>query len=71
MDGDFGTALVLQPDGKLVAAGSSSDQAGGDFALVRYERSGQAGRLVRRRQTIERRYLFGVWRRQYHAERYR
>jgi uncharacterized delta-60 repeat protein len=34
------TALVLQPDGKLVAGGSTSANATGDFALARYNPNG-------------------------------
>jgi uncharacterized delta-60 repeat protein len=39
---DFLSALVVQRDGKLVAAGSAASIAGvnGDFALVRYNRDG-------------------------------
>jgi len=42
---DFGTgsqatALVVQADGKLVAAGTVSNDTGGDFALARYRRDG-------------------------------
>src|SRR4029077_6784097 len=33
-------ALVLQPDGKLVAAGSARTGSRDDFALVRYDSSG-------------------------------
>jgi uncharacterized delta-60 repeat protein len=38
--GDQATALALQPDGKLVAAGLTSGAAGVDFALVRYRANG-------------------------------
>jgi uncharacterized delta-60 repeat protein len=34
------TALVLQPDGKLVAAGTSSGSSGREFALLRYKPNG-------------------------------
>ena len=34
------TAVVLQPDGKIVAAGSSSNGSNYDFALVRYNSDG-------------------------------
>jgi uncharacterized delta-60 repeat protein len=37
---DAATALVLQPDGKLVAAGVTRQNASGDFALVRYLANG-------------------------------
>ncbi len=37
---DKASALVLQPDGKLVAAGYSLDDAGYDFALARYNING-------------------------------
>ena len=42
---DFGAgaqaaALVVQADGKLVAAGTVSNDTGGDFALARYRRDG-------------------------------
>jgi uncharacterized delta-60 repeat protein len=37
---DSASALVLQPDGKLVAAGSSSTGANGVFALARYHSDG-------------------------------
>jgi uncharacterized delta-60 repeat protein len=37
---DAATALVLQADGKLVAAGVTRGEAGGDFALVRYDDNG-------------------------------
>ncbi|AEV16768.1 hypothetical protein TCCBUS3UF1_17270 [Thermus sp. CCB_US3_UF1] len=41
----FGSALVLQPDGKLVAAGFSTNSAGNDdFALVRYNPDGSLDR---------------------------
>jgi beta-propeller uncharacterized protein DUF5122 len=35
-DNDSAAALVLQPDGKLVAAGSAAIQPSFDFALARY-----------------------------------
>jgi uncharacterized delta-60 repeat protein len=38
--GDVATALVVQADGKLVAAGLTSGPAGQDFALVRYRPDG-------------------------------
>jgi uncharacterized delta-60 repeat protein len=38
--GDVATALVVQADGKLVAAGLTSGPAGQDFALVRYRPNG-------------------------------
>ena len=38
--GDAANALALQPDGKLIAAGVSSDGLAGHFALVRYEPNG-------------------------------
>jgi uncharacterized delta-60 repeat protein len=37
---DGAAALVLQPDGKIVVAGSSSDSDGGAFALARYRPNG-------------------------------
>jgi len=37
---DAATHLVLEPDGKLVAAGVSRRGGAGDFALVRYNRDG-------------------------------
>jgi uncharacterized delta-60 repeat protein len=37
---DFARAVVLQPDGKIVATGSSNVPANGDFALVRYNADG-------------------------------
>ena len=52
--GSFATALVLQPDGKIVAAGGASQvQYASDFALVRYkpdgsldERFGAGGKVL-------------------------
>jgi uncharacterized delta-60 repeat protein len=38
---DQANALVLQPDGKLVAVGSSSNGIGSDLALVRYRSDGR------------------------------
>jgi len=38
--GEQATALVVQPDGKLVAAGFASNDTGGDFALARYRPNG-------------------------------
>jgi uncharacterized delta-60 repeat protein len=38
--GDVATALAVQADGKLVAAGLTSGPAGQDFALVRYRPNG-------------------------------
>jgi uncharacterized delta-60 repeat protein len=35
-DFDGANALALQPDGKLVAAGTANDSSGSDFAVVRY-----------------------------------
>jgi uncharacterized delta-60 repeat protein len=35
-DFDGAYALALQPDGKVVAAGTTNDSSGSDFALVRY-----------------------------------
>src|SRR5207249_11295173 len=43
---DEGFALVLQPDGKLVAAGYTSGGNGTDFALVRYIADGSLDRSV-------------------------
>jgi len=37
---DQANALVVQPDGKLVAAGFTSTNIGSDFALARYNRDG-------------------------------
>jgi uncharacterized delta-60 repeat protein len=37
---DYGNALALQPDGKLVAAGHSSNGSNYDFALARYSPDG-------------------------------
>jgi uncharacterized delta-60 repeat protein len=37
---DYAVALVLQPDGRLVAAGGSSNGSDVDFALVRYNPNG-------------------------------
>jgi uncharacterized delta-60 repeat protein len=45
-DDDQARALVLQPDGKLVVAGYTGDDAGGDgqdFALARYENTADPG----------------------------
>ena len=41
-DGDFARAVAMQPDGKILVAGQSDarDQRG-DFALLRYTRSGK------------------------------
>ncbi|TNE47691.1 MAG: T9SS type A sorting domain-containing protein [Bacteroidetes bacterium] len=42
-DFDYAKALVLQPDGKIVVAGSSADPdhpGGADFALIRYNSNG-------------------------------
>ena len=38
--GEQVTALVVQADGKLVAAGFTATDSGGDFALARYRRDG-------------------------------
>lgn len=38
--GDQATALVVQADGKLVAAGLTATDSGVDFALARYHRNG-------------------------------
>jgi uncharacterized delta-60 repeat protein len=38
--GDVATALAVQADGKLVAAGLTSGPAGQDFALARYQSNG-------------------------------
>ncbi|PYS98597.1 MAG: hypothetical protein DMF63_15490 [Acidobacteria bacterium] len=40
MYNDIATAVVIQPDGKIVAAGSSDDGSFWDFALVRYNPNG-------------------------------
>ena len=37
---DVGAAVILQPDGKLVVAGGTSNPTDGDFALVRYDPDG-------------------------------
>jgi len=37
---DFGFAVALQPDGKIILAGSSSHSNDRDFALLRYNRDG-------------------------------
>jgi uncharacterized delta-60 repeat protein len=37
---DFASQVVLQPDGKLVAAGGSQNGSGDDFALARYNPDG-------------------------------
>ena len=37
---DFSRALALQPDGKLVVAGSSNNGSNNDFAAVRYQANG-------------------------------
>ncbi len=37
---DLGLAIALQPDGKIVAAGTSFGATGGTFALVRYTATG-------------------------------
>ena len=39
---DVARALALAPDGTLIAAGESSDETPGDFAVGRYSRSGNA-----------------------------
>ncbi len=39
-DNDKAESLILQPDGKLVAAGWSYNGSNGDFALARYESNG-------------------------------
>ena len=39
-DADFATSVVLQPDGKLIVAGSSSNTASPDFLIVRYNGDG-------------------------------
>jgi uncharacterized delta-60 repeat protein len=39
---DVARALALAPDGTLIAAGESSDETTGDFAVGRYSRSGTA-----------------------------
>jgi uncharacterized delta-60 repeat protein len=39
-NGSQATALVVQADGKLVAAGTVSNDTGGDFALARYRPNG-------------------------------
>ncbi len=38
--GDFGLAVAIQPDGKIVAAGNSFGASGVDFALARYNANG-------------------------------
>jgi uncharacterized delta-60 repeat protein len=38
---DTASALVIQPDGKIVVAGSATNSIGSDFALVRYNSDGQ------------------------------
>lgn len=38
--GDRGYALALQPDGKIVVAGSTADGSGVDFVVLRYTASG-------------------------------
>jgi uncharacterized delta-60 repeat protein len=43
-NGAQGTALVVQADGKLVAAGFTHTDAGEDFALARYHRDGSLDR---------------------------
>ena len=37
---DWARAIVVQPDGKLVVAGSAGAESGGSFALARYETDG-------------------------------
>jgi uncharacterized delta-60 repeat protein len=37
---DHATSLALQPDGKIVVAGSGSNATGSDFAMVRYHADG-------------------------------
>jgi uncharacterized delta-60 repeat protein len=37
---DNATAMAIQPDGKLLVAGSTATETGGDFALVRYTADG-------------------------------
>lgn len=37
---DYARAMVVQPDGRIVVAGSSSSPAGTQIALVRYQRDG-------------------------------
>jgi uncharacterized delta-60 repeat protein len=39
-DGDFGRAIALQPDGKIVVGGGTNVGNGSDFALVRYNTNG-------------------------------
>src|ERR1043165_9111827 len=36
-----GSAMALQPDGKIVVAGTSSDSKQGDFAVARYNLDGE------------------------------
>ena len=45
---DLASALALQPDGRLVAAGSSVIGAYSDFALVRYKPDGTLDRSLNR-----------------------
>src|SRR5438445_6149249 len=37
---DFAYAVAMQPDDKIVVAGSTGTQVGGDFALARYDPNG-------------------------------
>ena len=39
---DFGQAVAIQPDGKIVVAGFTSNGSNNDFALVRYHSNGSA-----------------------------
>ena len=38
---DFATAIVIQPDGKIIVAGSSNSGSDDDFALIRYRNDGR------------------------------
>ena len=39
-EADFGAAVVVQPDGKIIAGGTSVDSANNDFLLARFETNG-------------------------------
>jgi uncharacterized delta-60 repeat protein len=52
-EGDVGSAVILQPDGRIVVAGTAGDHPSGRFVLLRYEPDGapdtsfgQQGRVI-------------------------